>query len=395
MKQKPLIEKYLTYLRISEEQAIARIRQEAGMHPLENDMNMIIATSYGRTYRHMAEASQKYRLAPSGQAMVEALRPRPLLQEEMSFALMAAIADRKRPLDPDIETPVQEIPSAPIWIEFEAPIATNAGAMGAMFFTCADREIEYQLSLPLTRPVREILLQSVRTPGDEYRWSLHFIDMDGTPVSHYQYYEQAQRWEIIPGAEPCPTEECETIETEDAEGFTHYHIKPCPFCNVLLAHWRSWFVTSLLTVSGEFASTETVDWPIITEETTRKVPRPHSAKYDQIAVKHDYYFVSFDASVKKQYRMPDETPAGERQTRGSWVDAAREIDPESVIYVRQGFGQTERVLDPARNPRWKEKKTVPVRPHKRRVPIKVETLQRRITHVVASKFAQVSTKDLS
>jgi hypothetical protein len=384
VKQKPLIEKYITFLRISEEQTRARIRDEVGHLPSHEDLNMQLLTAYTTVYRHMTESSQKYRLTRSGMAMVAALRPQPLLRGESSMSVLMEIADHKRPLDPDIETPIAQLPGAPIWIELVEPINVNTGDIAAIFFTCADREVDYQLSLPQPRGLRKMLEQSVRKPGDEFRWSLHFIDSNGIPRSHYEYYERAQRWGIIPhGEEPCPTDECVTEEWEDAEGFTQYKVNPCPFCATILGYWRSWFVTALLAVSGEFAETEEVEWPVQTEEVVRKVLRPHSAKFDQITVKHDYYIVSFDASVKKHLK-----PQDPGEPRGSWIEAAREIDPDSVVYVRHNFGQTERVLDPARNPRWKAKKTVTVRPHERRVPMKIDTLQHKITLVVASKYQQ-------
>jgi hypothetical protein len=97
--------------------------------------------------------------------------------------------------------------------------------------------------------------------------------------------------------------------------------------------------------------------------------------------------VQFDASVKHAAPPPG---LAEQETRGSWVASALEIDPSSVVYVRRDFGQGQRHLDPERNPRWRKKKTVEVRAHARRVPMRVSNVQRRITRVVASSYEQVS-----
>jgi hypothetical protein len=382
MKSKPLIEKYFTHLRVRDEETRARIKREERLDGPGLNYNLVVLNQYTTTYMHMAEQAQKYRMARSGQAMVDALRPRPLLRDELSLTVLSEIAAHTRALDPDIETPVAQVPGAAIWIELDQPILTQNDEIAALFFTCADREIEYQLSLHQPKLVHDMLMDSARKPTSQYRWSLHFINADGVPKTHYEYAEVAQQWAILPGGEPCPTGECVTEEYLDDESFRHYRVIPCPFCSVLLAHWRAWFTTALLTVSGEFAETEDTEWPVQVEEVTRKVARPHSPKYDEVKIRHEYYLVAFDASVKQARTVYP----GEVIHRGSWVDAAREINPDAVVYMRKGFGATERLLDPSRNPRWKEKKVVPVRGHDRRIPVRVETLQRRITYVVASKY---------
>lgn len=399
---KPLIEKYLTYLRISEERARAIARQavEDSKLPTKGyDYNLLLMASYGLTYRGMIEQARKYRLTASAQAMIEALRPRPLCKEEVDLAIIGAIADHKRPLDPDIETPVLHLPDVPIWMELEQPISTNTGMLTGVFFACADREIENLLQQPQSSAMQAVLKQAGRMPGHSYRWSLHFIHEDGTPVSFYRYEEESRTWSIIPDSEPCPTDECEIIEHTDDLMLRTYERKACPFCATILAYWRSWFVTALLAVQGEFAAIEEVSegeaWPTQRESTTRKVPRPHSSKFDEIRVHHDYYVVSFDASVRRKPVLEPESKQlrEERQARGSWVEATREIDPESVVYVKHDFGKTERRLDPEHNPRWKRKRVVPVRGYARRVPMKVGTLQRRIMRVIASRYEAREDKE--
>lgn len=349
MKPKPLLEKYMTYLRTSEEMARARIKRNVRLDSKGRDYNLAILSVYTSTYVHMAESSQKYRLAKSGLAMVETLRPRPLLRDEPTLGTLEAIASHARSLDPDIDTPVAQLPGAAIWIELEQPIETNTGEIAAFFFTCSGHETEYQLSLPQTRLARTVLEQTLHQlqTRNAYRWSLHFINAEGSPKSHYEYHELEQDWSILPGGKPCPTGECVTEETKYADGVIYRDIRACPFCAVMLAQWRSWFTTALLTVSGEFAESEEREWPIVTESVTRKVPRPHSPKYDEISVHHEYYLVAFDACIKQQGRP---TPPDEVVRRSSWVEQAREIDPEAIVYMRRGFGATERLLDPSRIP---------------------------------------------
>lgn len=398
MKTKPLIEKYFTYQRLAEEQGRMRIKEQAlRMTRQQRDFNLMLLSSYKTTYTQMAEKSQKYRLATSAQAMVEALRPRPLLREDLSFSTIEAIAKHTRTLDPDIQTPVLHLPDKPIWIELEAPIPTTTGEIAGMFFTCADREVEEQLTQPQTPAMRRVLEGAGREPGQEYMWSLHFIHADGTPTSHYQYHEAGRTWSIIPDVEPCPTDECKIIKKRSKlTGKVTKSIIPCPFCATVLAQWRSWFVTALLTIQGEFAATEEIEWPIRKELTTRKVQRPNSYKYDEVSITHDYYFVSFDASVRKRHVPPADEAAPTEQEgtpRGSWLATALEIDPESVVYVKHDFGTTSRSLDPDRNPRWKQKQIVAVKAHVRRVPIKVSNLQHRIIHVIASAYEQKTTDE--
>jgi hypothetical protein len=387
-KTRPLIERYLTYLRISGERARARIRQSP--YVAVQTFNTELFHAYSAIYTGMADRAIKYRLAASAQAMIDALRPRPLLREDMSLALMDALAAHRREPDPDIETPIHRLPDTPIWMELEQPISTNTGEIAGLFFASADREIERELAKPQTRAQREVLLQAGRQADEEYKWSLHFIDAEGVPTSQYEYHEQSQQWAILPDVEPCPTEECEVYEeVSDLTGRRYKHIIPCVFCSTILAYWRSWLVTALLAVQGEFAASDEPEWPRHTEHSTRKVQRPGSYKFEEKPVSHDYYYVSFDASVKQ--RGPASLGRGqehEPEEHGSWVAAAQEIDPESVVYVRLDFGQVKRQLDPERNPRWKRKQVIDVKAHARRVPMKVENLQRKVIRVIASHYEQ-------
>lgn len=396
-KGKPLIERYLTWLRVEGEQARARLHDSTGFTADQFNFNLLMMEAYHSTYSRLANKAAKYRLAASAQTMIEALRPRPLLREEMGLSVMADIGNHARELDPDIDTPIMNLPDSPIWLELEEPVIAANGEIAGVFFTCADREVAQMLAEERRAGMREVLKASVRQPGQEYRWSVHFLSGDGAPSTRYEYRESSRAWFIVPsatGQEICPTGECKEQRLEDGS----FDIVPCAFCVTVLAYWRSWLVTALLAVQGEFAATETAQWPRRSESTMRKVKRPHSGKYDEIKVTHDYYLVSFDASIKKvsperPARAEPEPEQREGIQRGSWVAAAREINPESVVYVRHDFGQLQRRLDPERNPRWKTKRTVDVRAHSKRLPMKVESVQKRITRVIASQYEQKTRED--
>jgi hypothetical protein len=388
---KPLIERYLTYLRVAQNSARARLHDKTGLTRDQFNFNLLLMTSYQDAYSRMASKALKYRLAASAQIMIDTLRPRPLLLENMGLEVMADIGTHKRGLDPDIDTPVMSIPAAPIWLELEQPVLAANGEIAGIFFTCADREIEQMLTEERRAGMREVLKASARKPGEKYQWSMHFIASDGTPTTRYQYQEETRVWSIMPAADGqqiCPTGEC----GEQPHGDGTFSIIPCPFCAVTLGYWRSWLVTALLAIAGEFAATETAGWPRRSEQTTRKVKRPNSGKYDEIQIQHDYYMVSFDASIRRIRPEQPEQPEKEITPRGSWVAAAQEVDPESVVYVRQDFGQSQRRLDPERNPRWKAKRTVEVKPYSKRVPMRVDSLQKRITRVVASRYEKTGDK---
>jgi hypothetical protein len=379
---KPLIEKYLTYLRIAHEEALARIKRRTLSHDLY-DFNLAMARLTSQIYTNMAEKAVKYELARSGQNMTEVLRPRPLMKEDMGLRHLMDIANEKYSLDPDIPTPILHIPDTPIWITLEQPIEINTGLITGLFFCCPDREFEDMLKQKQTAVMQQVIKEAIKYPDEDYRWSLSFIDSDGVPHSHYQYYEQAQKWEIIPDRQfvPCPTDKCTSYEESHKER-RYQHICPCPYCSAILAYWRSWFVTALLVVGREFAANEEEAWPEKTENYRRKVKRPGSGKYDEVPVTHTYHYVSFDACIKRAYPPQDHKPV----SRGSWVADAQQIDPESVIYIRRNFGKSDRLLDPERNPRWKTKRVVPVKAHEKCVPMRVESVQKYIYHVFASKY---------
>ena len=115
---------------------------------------------------------------------------------------------------------------------------------------------------------------------------------------------------------------------------------------------------------------------------------PKSQKYEELPVEHEYYIVSFDASMRKRNLAQASPQRRESEQYDSWLAAMRQIDPESIVYVKHDFRQTIRRLDPARNPRWKQKQTVMVKPYSKRLPMKVINLQRRMTHVIASAYEE-------
>lgn len=387
---KPLVERYLTYLRLAQEHTRARLHDKTGLTPDQYNFNLLLMTSYHDLYSRMAHKALKYRLSASAQNMIDALRPRPLLLEDMTLEIVAAIGSGERELDSDIATPIVTIPAAPIWLELERPVYAANGEIAGLFLTCTDREVEEMLASEHRSGMRKVLEASARRSDQPYKWTLHFIGSDGTPTTRYDYDETARAWLINAGSpeeeELCPTGECK----QQDHGNGTYSILPCAFCSTILAYWRSWMVTALLTVQGELAATEIAEWPRRKVETTRKVKRPNSSKYDEIKVTHDYYLVAFDASVKKvQSERPalaEPEPEQEVTLRGSWVAAAQEIDPASVVYVRHDFGQSQRRLDPERNPRWKAKRTVDIRAHSKRIPMLVENVQKRIVRVIASRY---------
>jgi len=190
----------------------ARLHVKTGLTCDQFNFIFLLMTSYHDTYSNMAAKALKYRLAVTAQNMIEALRPRPLLLEEMELSVLSDIGTHRRKTDPDIETPILSLPPAPVWLELEEPVLAANREIAGIFFACSDREVEQTLEGEHWPSMRKVLESSVKQPGHEYKWSLHFITGNGTPITRYEYREQSRVWFILPAADGqqiCPTGKCQ------------------------------------------------------------------------------------------------------------------------------------------------------------------------------------------
>lgn len=387
MKQtKPLIERYLTYLRVTNEKIGARLKERTGLTLEELTWKEAVARVYNDIYIQMVEQATKYRLAPSATAMINVLCPHPSSLLALKTSSLVVGERHQWECEQGLLMPIWRIPNAPVWIELEESIDINATEIAGFFFTSSDLQIEQQLKKPQSSAAYSVLQAARCQDHGDVRWQLYFVDKHGTPTSRYQYFDRARVWGI-PESVPCPSGECTRGSQENR--VTDTTVAPttlCTSCATLLRYWCSWFMTALLALQGEYAVSIEEEWPCHQEQTMRKVKHTSSHKYHEISVQHKYYIVSFDASMKKRHPVEASQQRGESEQQNSWVAATKQIDPESVIYVKHDFAQTIRHLDPERNPRWKQKQTILVKPHSKRLPMKVANLQRRLTRVIASTY---------
>lgn len=161
---------------------------------------------------------------------------------------------------------------------------------------------------------------------------------------------------VCPFGQHCPTE-------------TAPHL--CHYCGELLAFSVAWFNRASLLIQRKVGVVEE-DRPYEEQEIPyrRRVPcsNPKKKKYQEGMIRYTYVDVSLPPSRKQ--------PA--EAHHGPWTA----IDPDTIMYVSKSIAETTRTLDPARNPRWKYKRTVSVAGHDKRVPMRITTIKK----VIASRF---------
>jgi hypothetical protein len=222
-------------------------------------------------------------------------------------------------------------------------------------------------------------------------WVLSILKEDGDTLLNLLYDCERHAWKV-PEHRACPDSACKQIMSVEEQvqrgAFTIWQL--CPKCETIARYFARWLPIALLAIAGEFAEEAEPIMREITETITRKEKIPGKGKYKEKKEEARFKIVTFDASVKRaapSVLKNGETP--EESASPSWLDLA--IEEGTVVYVKRGFGKSTRNLDPLRNPRWKEKRTVPVRSYEKRIPMTVANLQRVITRVVASKYEVART----
>ncbi len=310
------------------------------------------------------EVARKYHFADSAQALLA--------------ALMARIDS----------TAIASLPESSLFIECATPIDLGIYRPVAGLFFVSPVQAYQQYGQVIGRnPFAALAAQA------SHIRVLSLLKADGALLLNLLYDARARAWKL-PDMFTCPAGACRAVLTPEEmvqqQAFTRWQL--CPQCAALLHFFSRWFPLALLAIAGEFADRaepEAEAAAEITETISRKKQKPGSSKYEEIREQVRLRVISFDACVKpaqagrsassEAVEAPDEEPGGP-----SWLDLA--IEAGTVVYVRRSFGKSTRRLDPARNPRWKEKREVQVKGHDRRIPMTVANLQRTITRVVASKY---------
>lgn len=212
------------------------------------------------------------------------------------------------------------------------------------------------------------------SPTGTIKWGMGFAHHD--PKSDFVDFTE------VPWVH-CPTGECGQ-QTRQGK-----YKNLCPTCTEILAYWVSWSMAAYRVLSGMFQQEDEQKEPAqqeIVEQCIVKEPRPDKPnKFREVQREHRYHYITFDACVRAR---PATSPAPERTPAASthgWLIEAREIDPDSVVYVDHAIASFEREYRHERYVHMRGQRQS-VQAHHKRVPVKLARLGQVMTRVVASRF---------
>ena len=211
-------------------------------------------------------------------------------------------------------------------------------------------------------------IEPIREHSEESSWTITLISKENKKLFIFDVTQDGEF--ALSDTHVCPYGECSSDSKE-----------PCQGCKNYLYFWGVWLVVALMMIKGQFATTpEPADFPEIKQHIRRRMEsdNPKKKKYHEEDL--SFKIVNFDACLKKTKYEPQE----DREERGSWVEQAMEIDPDSVIYVDKSIASFPRQL---RSPYFVNKRgqTIDVTGHERRIPMKLKDV---ITRVVASQYKE-------
>lgn len=354
--EKPLIEKVIAQARQQSQGLHVRSSQEIFLRAMANILRA---------------APAKYRWSESGLAMTKYL-----------LSLEIPVSESK------LWQPI--LPQEHLWMQFDVPVYTPVGdASALMLMLTSDIEAVLQAARSYNPPpqVYHSFRQALEKRAKEvFSWALLlFGGADGrilwaTGFSHVQGALQRVSFTETPFYR-CPR--CYV----PSEALTSDEYSLCPLCAETLAQWVGWLRASFAVLSGAFQEQEREQEPAqIVETCLVKEPRADKPnKFHEVQREHRYRYVAFDACVRRKatpVAQSDDTQHDGSAGR-SWLSAALEVDPESVVYVPHMIAAFEREYRAERyvNVRGQRQQ---VQPHRKRVPVKLRNLGRVMTRVIAS-----------
>lgn len=337
----PLIERYYASTRTCQDLQLARLERfvsNSGLAQLTDATSWRKAVQLSHALHNQAyQYADKYQLSTSALAMISYLQPAPGMQ-----------------------TVITRLPHLPVWIETEQPgiLAPHRAAAGIFFW----------------KPTHQALSDT---------WVLAVVNGQGMPFLHFAYSEQFQQWGFSP-LHTCPFQACQFSGWQGSHLFAEVQLHPCRNCREALDHWQAWCATALLTIQGVFAKDE--DRPLVTITAIRKRTLSGSKGQQEMPIEHRYRVVSFDACIKRHRSTSSRKQGPLSHDYHGKHKLGCEVDPAIIMKVKRSVLMGTRELDPARCSRWKYKRTISVRGYEKKVPIRLDLLKERFTHVIASKY---------
>lgn len=267
-------------------------------------------------------------------------------------------------------------PDGPLWIWSDDAYIDGQSSQASAFYI---RNIYHPLvKATLPRHIKQILddrdiVEAMEQESEALpAWIVDILD--GHAETRFAFQIEQNGNFSFGDKHVCPWETCDPNDPE-----------PCLSCKNYLLFWGVWLIVALMMIKGQFATTpEPSEFPERTEQVRRRVEsdNPKKKKYEQ--EDFTYRIVNFDACLKKPAIHDDHDQRGAT----SWVEQAKEIDPDAVVYVDKNIASFPRQL---RSPYFvnKQGQTIDVKSHEKRIPVKLRDV---ITRVVASKIKKGDIK---
>ena len=289
------------------------------------------------------DVAHKYKLTPSALAMIRRLMP----QRSQGI--------------------IETLPGTGIWAMLDDGQSTVA------YFSSIAHAITSYLECHPGVKMTQRLAQLSSCP---WQWTLDVFSQDSLP-RNYLYDANREQWTLAM-SQGCASGACHATAIDQTDFFPHWYI--CDECMPTFEYWTSWFPVALMAIHGDFAQTEErQDLDLLTEQETRKVRRPGSGRYDNVALTHTYEVITFDMSVKTRMSQP---PRDQQPSKPIWLEQA--IAAETVLYVCKRIGQTQRTFKHERYVNMRGK-TIDVHPYDKRIPMNIQRLKQTIHKAIASK----------
>jgi hypothetical protein len=278
-----------------------------------------------------------------------------------------------------------------VWIELQEPLPSEQGSIKALYLLRAYPKTELEQVVPASRfPfTSETLHKIFRYQTLEY--TLAIIREDTRVIHNFTFSLAASTWVYPPSSYKCPYNQCVLAPATLPGNDPGTALIPCEQCKQDCWMWTNWLKTALLIVNRHYAITpEPEEFPTESQEYERieQVTVGHGKnkrKISQQVKRHvDYRLIRYEVGLLAPEAEQEAMSLAEHEhKRLNWLQLA---DKSMIIYELRDIDTTRgRLLDPARNARWKSYRRIDVKSYQRYVPM-LSRERKTIKKIVASQY---------
>ncbi len=277
------------------------------------------------------------------------------------------------------------------FIVLEEPVEYRHEPVKALYLSRAYPQAEIDRAVPSSRyPYVNQAQHKIFRPFAK-QWTLAVVRNDTQVVYRFTYDEAMEAWTYPPSDHTCPYNQCSRVPINlqgSERGFT---LLPCQRCREDNWFFVNWLKTALLIVKRHYAITpEPEEFPTLVEEyqtveqvtvgkgkNKRKVPQ-------QVKRQVEYRLITFEVSrLEPEHEHQAREYAQQQGKRLNWLQLA---EKSAIIYEKRAIDTSKgRLLDPAKNSRWKSYRRIDVTPYQKYVPM-LSRERKTIKRVVVSDY---------